>query len=239
MFEAIGAPHDPLMVITPVVDGYPSVQAVSDLGPINLAELNRIGPEPKQMDDYLRAYLDREGGGFDIPRLLNDDYFEAIKLLFNRKKFVSCSKLLVSFIDTIAFVEYGDAVCPFKKWLVTYADLNRLGVSGDELWEYRNSVLHMTNLASRNVLKGAVDAVLPYVGPELPRRVGRKFLNLRTLISVVADGVQKWITTYNATPGKILEFIERYDLVISDARMAVMIMGEPEPPWTEDSGPSL
>lgn len=233
MFAAIGAPIDPLVVITPIVDGYPSVQAVTDLGPINIAELKRISePERGQMDDYLRSYMG--GGGFDIPRLLNDDYFEAIKLLFNRKKHVSGSKLLVSFIDTISFVEYGDVPRSFQKWLETYADLTRLGVSADELWEYRNSLLHMSNLASRSVRSGKVDAVIPYVGPE-GRRFGGKFLNLLTLISVVVGGVEKWIITYNATPGKILEFIERYDLVISDARMTVVNSEEPQPSEAQDS----
>jgi hypothetical protein len=123
----------------------------------------------------------------------------------------------LSFIDTIAFVEYGDAQRVFQKWLETYANLVRLGVNADELFEFRNSLLHMTNLASRKVLAGKIDALTPYVGPELPRR--DKCLNLLMLASVLFEAIQKWIITYNDTPDKILEFVQRYDLVVSDARM--------------------
>jgi hypothetical protein len=39
------------------------------------------------------------------------------------------------------------------------------------------------------------------------------------LASVLFEVIQKWIITYNDTPDKILEFVQRYDLVVSDARM--------------------
>ena len=48
--------------------------------------------------DYLRIY--RTEGGFDFPELINDDYFEAIHLLWNNRKYVSCLKLVFSTIDT-------------------------------------------------------------------------------------------------------------------------------------------
>jgi hypothetical protein len=36
------------------------------------------------------ALRDRaQPNGFDLPRLINDDYFEAIRLLFNRSHYVS------------------------------------------------------------------------------------------------------------------------------------------------------
>lgn len=55
------------------------------------------------MEDYLVKYTTPEG--FDVPRLINDDFFLAIKLLFNSGLYVSASKLLLSFIDSIAYVE--------------------------------------------------------------------------------------------------------------------------------------
>ena len=224
MFVALGAPEDPLMLITPIVDGFPQVTAVTDLGPLNLAELNRVGPEPRAMDDYLVKYT--TGGAFDMPRLLDDDYFVAIKLLFNAHKYVSGSKLLMSFIDTMAFVEYGDVQGSFGRWLTAFADMNRLGISAEQLWEYRNSLLHMSNLSSRKVAAGKVEGLTPYFGPEVPRLDG-SFLNLWTLVGVLSEAVGRWIATYNATPEKMLTFIERYDLVISDARLSTVILDTP------------
>ena len=64
--------------------------------------------------DYLQLYLTE--GGFDFPQLLQDDYFEAIHLLWNNGKYLSCLKLVFSAIDTFGYVEYGpdrnDWFCP-------------------------------------------------------------------------------------------------------------------------------
>lgn len=49
--------------------------------------------------DYLLLYETDQG--FDFPRLLEDDYFSAMKLLWNAKKYISCMKLMFSTIDTI------------------------------------------------------------------------------------------------------------------------------------------
>src|SRR5438270_13625772 len=103
--------------------------------------------------DYLNLYM--TPAGLDIPRLLNDDFFEAIRLLFNSRKFVSSLKLLLSFLDTIAFLDSGESGGPhFQRWLDTYVDLSTVGATSQELWEHRNSLLHMTNLDSRRVLGG-------------------------------------------------------------------------------------
>lgn len=56
------------------------------------------------MEDYLESYT--TSNGFDMPKLLNDDYFNAIKLLFNSDYYVSCIKLIVSFIDTVSYIEF-------------------------------------------------------------------------------------------------------------------------------------
>ena len=78
--------------------------------------------------DYLNVY--RAEDGFDFPRLLNDDYFEAINLLWNNRKYVSCLKLVFSAIDTWGFVEYGsDGGNCFTKWLNEYCDLETFGVT--------------------------------------------------------------------------------------------------------------
>lgn len=39
------------------------------------------------MSDYLEDYMTPDG--FDLPALMNDDYFEAIRILFNHGHYVS------------------------------------------------------------------------------------------------------------------------------------------------------
>ncbi|WP_051373168.1 MULTISPECIES: hypothetical protein [unclassified Afipia] len=215
------APTAPIYCITAIVDGVPRID-------------QKIGPEPFRGDmvsvieghgsvpDYLVHYTD--GNAFHFTELIHDDYFRAIRALFNAKLHVSCAKLLMSCVDTLAFVEYGDVSYNFTKWLDTYADLSPHGIDSNELWEFRNSILHMTNLASRKVSSGKVSPIMPYVGgpdrmpviaPNLP-----KPFNLYGLIVTIGDGIGKWGETYNCDRDKILKFIERYDTTISDSRMA-------------------
>jgi hypothetical protein len=222
-FMLFGAPASPVFCITSVVDGTPIVDY-------------QIGPEPYRGDvvtaqegwgsvpDYLVHYT--SGNTFRFTELINDDYFNAIRALFNAGLYVSCSKLLMSCIDTLSFVEYGDVQHNFTTWITNYLDLTPLGISADELWEFRNSILHMTNLASRKVVAGKVSPIAPYVGrpnftpPIKPN--GAKPFNLFELITAVGNGIGKWGEAFNAEPDKILKFIERYDTTVSDSRMATV-----------------
>ena len=130
----------------------------------------------------------------------------------------------MSCVDTLAFVEYGDVPGNFVQWLDAYADLNPLGISAGELWEFRNSILHMTNLSSRKVVAGSVSPIMPYVGgPQSMSSIapgGLKPFNLFELIKAVGNAIGKWAETYNTNRDKILGFTERYDTTISDSRMA-------------------
>ncbi len=174
------------------------------------------------MVDYLTEYQTEKG--FDLPRLLDDDYFKAMKLLFNSCHYVSAAKLLMSFIDTVAFIDLGDDSEIFCRWLDDYANLTELGITSKELWEFRNSILHMTNLHSRKVLKGTVVRLIFYVGDNaaLPPKSadGEKYFNLRALVDAIASAVSRWIDTFNQSPGKWADFVERYDLTISDSRVS-------------------
>jgi hypothetical protein len=78
---------------------------------------------------------------------------EPMKLLFNQKHYISSFKLLVSLIDTIAYLEYGDVKRNFQQWLDTYSEISKVEITSDEVYQLRNSLLHMTNLNSRDVLK--------------------------------------------------------------------------------------
>jgi hypothetical protein len=187
------------------------------------------------MTDYLSTYMTDKG--FDFSQLLNDDFFLAIKLLFNHGYFVSCAKLIASFIDTMAFVEYGDVPGNFVRWLDTYVDLKPVGVTSEELWEYRNSLLHMTNLESRKVLAGKVKKLVPVVinrslpinVADLPTEDNSKFFDLYKLIQALSLGAgEKWPQSFNAERDKFKTFIERYDLIISDKRQFPVVIDNPQ-----------
>ncbi|MBK6433825.1 hypothetical protein [Candidatus Amarolinea dominans] len=107
IFFELNAPFDPLCCVTPIVDGRPKIDVTTDHSPFLFSDHKE---HPKfgigEMSDYLEDYMTPDG--FDLPKLMYDDYFSAIHILFNSGHYVSCMKLLVSFIDTLAFLEYGD-----------------------------------------------------------------------------------------------------------------------------------
>lgn len=167
--------------------------------------------------DYIKQYI--QDGQFDVPRLLHDDFYIAIKLCFNNQKYVSCAKLLVCFIDTLGFIKYGDTKDAFTKWLDDYANLEKVGINSSELWEHRNSLLHTTSLKSRKVLRGESPILILYVGT-LPEGMGppegEKWYDLKLLMSEITQGLQKFIIDFISNNREL--FIERYDLILSDHR---------------------
>ncbi|HDS1725613.1 hypothetical protein NPS53_11825 [Pseudomonas putida] len=172
--------------------------------------------------DYFGKYFNENG--FDFTRLLNDDFFQPVRILFNAKHYVSASKLLVVAIDSISYIEYGDIKeNTFIKWLKEYSQIDSLGITAEELWEHRNSLLHMSNLTSRKVADGKVRALVAYVGEIHPSvkldETDTGYYNLYSLIQVIGQACGKWCLTYDVQREKIDEFVERYDLIASDARM--------------------
>ncbi len=182
------------------------------------------------MKDYLVEYTGP--GGFDLSRLINDDYFEAIRILFQARRYVSAVKLLLSCIDTLSYITLGDTPRAFQVWLARYADLAPLGITPEELWEFRNSLLHMTNAESRKVAAGRVTALLFHVG-RLPAGVDPDFrtfksFDLVALIHAVAAAAESLVLDLNANPEHLRSFIERYDLVLSDVRYDEWTFDEPQ-----------
>ncbi len=184
----------------------------------------RDAESPEAVPDYLTGYLSEQG--FDFPRLLNDDYFEAIHLLWNNRKYISCMKLVFSLIDTLAFVEYGpnERNC-FTKWLNNYCEFRSLNVTSDELWELRNSLIHMTNLESRKVHSGKTHRLLPRIAHpdhDLSQFVDdmKVFHVARFVVTLLPQGIERWLDSYNQDRKKFGEFVERYDTIVSEARLA-------------------
>ncbi|PTV96024.1 hypothetical protein C8J27_103355 [Rhodobacter aestuarii] len=210
-----------LYCLTPVLDGVPLWDQVSGPGPLRGEDVTDFGREG-HMPDYLVEYTD--GPVFHFDRLINDDFFDAIRVLFNAGHYVSASKLLMSCIDTLAFVEFGDVRGNFADWLSRYCDLSLVGLTPEELWEYRNAVLHMTSLDSRRVIKGEVARIAPYIAergtkPPLKGDTEKPF-NLLDLIDAIALGICSWGASFNSSPEKVVDFIARYDVTISDKRLA-------------------
>ena len=173
--------------------------------------------------DYFGTFFTKES--FDFTGLINADFFQPVRILFQNQHYVSAVKLLVVAIDSIAFVEFGDVNGEnvFVKWLNAYADLSTVGITTDELWEHRNSLLHMSNLDSRKVQSGKVRRLVAYVG-EIPQEVALDetktgYYSLQKLIFAIAQACGKWCETYGKNREKIHSFVERYDLIASDARM--------------------
>lgn len=216
--NAMKAPAEPLFIATPVLKGVltPQIQ-------ISAAEQLRNKHMPnhhiegvKALPDYLDNYKDEEG--FHIARLLNDDHMEPIRLLFNNKHYLASFKLLMSFVDTIAYIEFGDTKRVFQQWLDTYSEIQTLGVSSDELYELRNSLLHMTNLNARKVMQGRerrLSIAICKRGYPTQEHDGIVYVNYTDFLYLFEEAVKKWVETYSDS-NKRLTFIERYDEVVRD-----------------------
>jgi len=217
IFQSFNASQNPLFCLTPVIDGELRIDATQEVTIPNEHEIEEVKSVEFWFSDYLTHYMSEEG--FDLSRLINDDYLLAIKLLYNNGHYVSALKLLMSFIDTLAFLEFDDTPRNFHRWLDQYVDLNDLEIVPDELWEMRNSLLHMTNSDSRKVRKGEVKRLMFYIGTltkELSNKSDEaKYFELMGLIRAIAYGIDKWANSYNIERPKFQSFVDRYDRIVS------------------------
>jgi hypothetical protein len=235
LFKSLGAPKDPFCCVTAVVGGHPRIDIRTNHAPLTAQLMQSLDtPTLHDVEDWLTKYATEDG--FDLPRLLNDDYFCAIRLLYNAKQYVSCTKLLVSFIDTASFLAYGDEPSVFTRWLDTHANIGCLGITPQELWELRNSLLHMSNLDSRKVLNNRVRRISFCIAPRgccASPDAEITYFNLLDLIEQVANGVSHWITYINANRAEFVDFVARYDRILSDDRRTYVAM--PQPPAAADA----
>lgn len=171
--------------------------------------------------DYFGTFFTKDS--FDFGGLLNADFFQPIRILFQNKQYVSATKLLLVAVDSISYVEFGDVSGGFIRWLNDYTNLSAVGITAEELWEQRNSLLHMSNLDSRKVKSGGVRRLICYVG-DMPNGVQLDqtsigYYSLQKLIFEFAAACVRWVETYNQDRSKFSSFVARYDLIASDARM--------------------
>lgn len=220
VLQSFNASSNPLFCMTPVTQEEIRIDAVGDFQVAEDSNSENIKEIKLFSSDYLVEYCSELG--FDFPRLLDDDYFKAIKLLLKNKYYVSALKLLMSCIDTLAYLEYGDEPNNFTKWLDNYVNLSELEITSDELWEVRNSLLHMTNLDSRKVRAGKIRRISFYIGElkkSLPDKDDEsKYFNLKDLFEATANGSGKWIHNLSTDREKYKILFERYDQIVSDSR---------------------
>ena len=95
---------DSVYCITHIVNGRPQVGDVLH------------APPHETFPDYLNLYW--TDSGFDFGQMINDDFMDAVKVLWNSKKYISALKLLVIMIDSLGFAEFG----PKDKCLVLWLD---------------------------------------------------------------------------------------------------------------------
>lgn len=81
----------------------------------------------------------------------------------------------------------------------------------------------MSSLESRKVQSGGVRKLVAHVG-DIPEKVkldqsATGYYNLQKLIREFGVACGRWIETYDKDRSKIDSFVERYDLIASDARM--------------------
>jgi len=226
VFKRLKVPISPLTILTPVVDGI--VKFDIQTGPESLP-ISQFQNHPLigagVMSDYLEEYM--KDGGLDIVTLLHNDHYIAVKNLFNEKHYLSSMKLMVSFIDTLGYLDSGDIKDNvFVLWLNNYSNISKeLGVTSKEFWEFRNSILHMTNLDSHKVKLGKIRRISFMVAPKGTSAKDdhdTTYFNFTDLIFVIQKAIEKWLVTYVVDPTKLAFFIKRYDRVISDSRMAKM-----------------
>ena len=214
--EVVG---DSVYCITHIVNGLPKVGDVHHAPPYEI------------VPDYLTRYW--TDSGLDFSQMINDDFMDAMKVLWNNKKYISALKLLVIMIGTLGFVEFGPKDKCLVLWLDKYCDLSHLGVSSEEIWELRNSLIHMTNLDSRKVRTGQVKRLLPAIThPQNEVQVeGKDFKCLhlsRLFLSVIPIGLVNWARTFSGNRDKLLDFVGKYDSVVSDTRVSVQFAADEE-----------
>jgi len=216
VLSVFSPPAQPFIVVTPVVNGQPKVDGVSE---IVTSELAQPSYEFRVRLHFLQRYI--IDGSFHFNRLINDDFFEPIKLLLNSRYIVPPAKLLLSAIDTFGFLAFGDEGNVFKRYSKDYIDVTSLKVTVEELWELRNALIHMTTYDSRRVRSNDVRRLLLMRG-QFPKGVSNEtfdgvYLNVDSLYLEIARSTERWGNDlFEGKRFDIETLVSRYETIISE-----------------------
>ncbi|WP_300674569.1 hypothetical protein [Desulfoluna sp.] len=217
IFNYYNSVENPLMCVSIIVDGKLSIDKEVPVY-INDKDVSEI--HLREPQNYLDKYSDY--AGFHIDKLIEDDFLNAVSMLIKSGHYIEGTKLLLSSIDSFAFLELGDVRNNFIIWIENHLNLQKLNITAQELWELRNSLLHMTNYESRRVIKGDVTRLIVQAG-YLPDEVQNetntgKYLNIHKFYAETNNAVENWLLETIQDPKKLKTFINRYNLIVSNAR---------------------
>ena len=221
IFSDLNAPAEPLLVASPYVDG--------DIAVDTQLEIKNNNKHFRQIDlysapDYIAHYT--RGNEFHLSQLIEDDFFSPIKLLLNNRFYISAIKLLLSAIDSFAYLEFGDKRNNFLQWIRKYMDYPKIGITPEEIWELRNAVIHMTSYDSRKVAKGEISRIIIQAGSR-NSAIGNatydgKLLDIHDFYILTAYAVEKWLgLVYSEKRFGI--FFDRYDNIVSEKRSDIIL----------------
>lgn len=141
-------------------------------------------------------------------------------ITFENGLYVSSMKLLLSAVDTMAFLVTGNnRRDDFINWLNKYVGLSETGVTADELWEHRNALLHMTTLDSDKVKQGKIVRLIPYKEPAnqpskpLPNS---KYYSINKLWFAIASGLDKFVKDIECNQGLRMIFESNWKKIVYD-----------------------
>ena len=108
----------------------------------------------------------------------------------------------------------------FKKWLGKFVELQRIGVTADEVWEHRNAVLHLSTYESNKVRDGSIRKLVPYAGrrPPLPSNE-HIFYDLHAFLLAVFAGLGKYLSAMDESEEMRRIFCDNYENTVSDAML--------------------
>ena len=124
-------------------------------------------------------------------------FIQGAFITFKSGLYISSLKLLLSAVDTMAFLVTGNNDSKdFKEWLNKYVDLSTVGINADELWEHKNALLHRTTLNSLKVGKDKIVRLFPskesIESPRAPLN-NSKIYSIDKLWLALTEGFDKFI----------------------------------------------
>ncbi len=159
----------------------------------------------------------------------------AITVLYREGSLVSCLKLLMSAIDTLAYLDSKDGRTSGKRfcdWLDKYANLSKAGITLEELYQHRCALLHTTTLDSDAVKKGTVCRLIPYKKPAFPLPIDKtssewmrnsKFFEIIDLVMAIGDAVEKYCDMLEKDPVALTRFNKNWNNFFMFDRPAVRV----------------